>query len=83
MQLSDVVNDAKAWVNPPHPGRGKSIILAAIDTDEPTEREQLVTEILQEVWLSSLVAWISGVEPPSSVNRKLEAAARLLLGGGE
>jgi hypothetical protein len=55
------------------------IILAAIDTDEPTEKEQLVTEILQEVWLSSLVAWISGVEPTASVNRKLEppAATRL------
>ena len=57
------------------------IILAAIDTDEPTEKEQLVTEILQEVWLSSLVAWISGVEPTASVNRKLEAATRLLLDG--
>jgi AcrR family transcriptional regulator len=57
------------------------IILSAIETDQPTEREQLVTEILQEVWLSSLVAWISGVEPTGSVNRKLEAAAQLLLEG--
>lgn len=30
MQLNDVVSDAKAWVNPPHPGRGKSIVLAAL-----------------------------------------------------
>ena len=59
------------------------IIHSAIETDEPSERERLVTEILQEVWLSSLVAWISGVEPTSSVNRKLEAAARLLLEGVE
>lgn len=57
------------------------IILAAIGDDEPTEREQLATEILQEVWLSSLVAWISGVEPASSVNRKLEAATHLILEG--
>ncbi|MBX7069313.1 MAG: TetR family transcriptional regulator [Microthrixaceae bacterium] len=57
------------------------IVLAAIGTDDPTEREQLVTEILQEVWLSSLVAWISGVEPSTSVGRKLEAAATLLLEG--
>lgn len=56
------------------------IILSAMDTNDPTERERLVIEILQEVWLSSLVAWISGVEPTASVNRKLEAAARLLLG---
>lgn len=59
------------------------IILAAIDTDEPTPREQLVTEILQEVWLSSLVAWVSGVEPTSSVQRKLEDAAHVLLDGHE
>ena len=59
------------------------IILSALGIEEPTDREQLVTEILQEVWLSSLVAWISGVEPTASVNRKLEAAARLLLDGHE
>jgi AcrR family transcriptional regulator len=59
------------------------IILSAIQTTEPTERERLVTEILQEVWLSSLVAWISGVEPTATVNRKLEDAARVLLNGHE
>lgn len=57
------------------------IILAAIGAEHPTDREQLVTEILQEVWLSSLVAWIGGVEPAASVNRKLEAATRLMLEG--
>lgn len=55
------------------------IILAAMDSAQPTERQRMIAEILQEVWLSSLVAWVSGVEPASSVNRKLEAAARLLL----
>lgn len=58
-----------------------AIIFAAIDSRELTERDRLVTEILHEVWLSSLVAWISGVEPTASVNRKLEAAAGLLLEG--
>lgn len=57
------------------------IILAAIGVGEPTDRERLVTEILQEIWLSSLVAWISGVETAATMNRKLEAAARLLLSG--
>ena len=55
------------------------IILGAVGADDPTERDHLVAQILQEVWLSSLVAWISGVEPATSVNRKLEDAARLLL----
>ncbi|MCB1284226.1 MAG: TetR family transcriptional regulator [Microthrixaceae bacterium] len=62
------------------------IILSALETPDssepsvPTQRALLVTEILQEVWLSSLVAWISGVEPASSVDRKLEAAVHLLFG---
>lgn len=55
------------------------IISSAIDSSKPTEEERLITEILQEVWLSSLVAWISGVEPAASVTRKLEDATRLLL----
>lgn len=57
------------------------IILAAIGTGEPTERERMIAEILQEVWLSSLVAWVSGVEPAASVDRKLDAAVRLLVRG--
>ena len=56
------------------------IILSALDAEAPTERDLLVTEILHEVWLSSLVAWISGVEPASSVGRKMEAAVHLLFG---
>lgn len=55
------------------------IISSAIGSSMPTEEERLITEILQEVWLSSLVAWISGVEPAASVTRKLEDATRLLL----
>ena len=60
-----------------------SIILSALGSDEPSERDLLVTQILQEVWLSALVAWISGVEPATSVTRKLEDASRLLLGDFE
>ena len=58
-----------------------SMILAAMERDDPTEREELVAGLLQEIWLSALVAWITGVAPPSSVTEKLAAAAGLLLGG--
>ena len=37
----------------------RTIILGAIG-GEPTERDQLVGEILEEVWLSALVSWICG-----------------------
>ena len=58
-----------------------SIILAAAGPDNIDDRQRLVAQVLQEVWLSALVAWISGVEPASSVDRTLEDAAHLLLEG--
>jgi hypothetical protein len=59
----------------------REIITAAIGR-EPTDRDLLVAEILEEVWLSALVSWISGVDDAASVPRKLEDAARLLLPNG-
>ncbi len=56
-----------------------TIILDAMGIEHPDERDRLVAQILQELWLSALVAWISGVEPAPSVTRKLEDAANLLL----
>ncbi|HKY14191.1 MAG TPA: TetR family transcriptional regulator [Microthrixaceae bacterium] len=59
----------------------RAIIVGAIG-GEPTERDQLVGEILEEVWLSALISWISGVDHAASVTRKLEDATRLLLPNG-
>ncbi len=59
----------------------RDIILGALG-GEPSQRDQLVGEILEEVWLSALVSWISGVDDAASVPRKLEDAARLLLPDG-
>ena len=58
----------------------ETIILQAMGIEHPDKRDRLVAQILQEVWLSALVAWISGVEPAPTVTRKLDDAARLLLG---
>lgn len=55
----------------------RSIILGAIG-QPTTERDELVGEILEEVWLSALVSWISGVDSAASVSRKLDDATRLL-----
>lgn len=57
-----------------------SIIVDAIGPPPRSERDRLVAKVLQEVWLSALVAWISGVEPASSVTETLSEAAILLLG---
>lgn len=55
----------------------RSIIREAIGT-ETHGRDELVAEILEEVWLSALVAWVNGVDSADSVIRKLEDATRLL-----
>ena len=56
----------------------RSIILAAIGKGQTTARDELVGEILEEVWLSALVSWISGVDSAASIVRKLDDATRLL-----
>lgn len=43
-------------------------------------RDVLAIDLLSDIWLAALVSWISGVEPASSVVRKLEDATRMLLG---
>lgn len=58
-----------------------SIILTAMGSQRPDDRDRLIAQILQDLWLSALVAWISGVDPASSVTRKLDNASELLLGG--
>jgi AcrR family transcriptional regulator len=55
----------------------RSIILAAIG-EGTTARDELVGEVLEEVWLSALVSWISGVDSAQSVIRKLQDATTLL-----
>ncbi len=57
----------------------RAIIVGALGRDQISERDLLVAEILEEVWLSALVAWISGVVPAAAVAQKLEAATHLLL----
>ncbi|MCC6226462.1 MAG: TetR family transcriptional regulator [Microthrixaceae bacterium] len=57
----------------------RSIIIVAIG--EPTiPRDELVGEVIEAVWLSALVSWLSGVDSHASVTRKLEDATRLLFG---
>jgi AcrR family transcriptional regulator len=55
----------------------RSIIIAAIG-QSTSPRDELVAEVLEEVWLSALVSWISGVDSAQSVIRKLHDATRLL-----
>lgn len=61
----------------------RSIILGAMAVgekpDNGSERLPLVADTLADVWLSALVAWLSGSIPATGVNEKLERAATLLM----
>ncbi len=52
-------------------------ITNAIGSD--SDRERRVARVLQQVWLSALVGWVCGVDPPARVDEDLAAAAHLLL----
>lgn len=48
--------------------------------DAAGEGDLTTIDLLSDVWLAALVSWISGVEPPESLDPKLERATRVLLG---
>ncbi|HZJ27492.1 MAG TPA: TetR family transcriptional regulator [Acidimicrobiia bacterium] len=55
------------------------IITSAMHPGEPTERDLAVARILSQVWFSSLIGWVGGVDQPERVAADLEVATRLLL----
>jgi len=59
----------------------RRIISDALGTDASVDPGQvLAIDLLNDVWLAALVAWIAGSQPAESVMPKLESAARALLG---
>jgi AcrR family transcriptional regulator len=59
------------------------IITGVMHDGPPTPRDLAVARTLQQVWLSSLIGWVGGVDEPSRVVADLETATGLLLGDGE
>jgi hypothetical protein len=59
------------------------IITGVMHEGPPTPRDLAVARTLQQVWLSSLIGWVGGVDEPSRVVADLETATGLLLGDGE
>jgi AcrR family transcriptional regulator len=55
------------------------IITSAMHDGDPTAEELRVARVLSQVWFSSLIGWVGGVDPPEVVGDDLEAAARLLV----
>lgn len=58
------------------------IITGVMHEGPPTPRDLAVARTLQQVWLSSLIGWVGGVDDPARVVADLETATQLLLGDG-
>jgi len=56
-----------------------AIIAGAMHPGPASERDRAVARILSQVWLSSLIGWVGGVDPPTVVGDDLERAARMLI----
>ncbi|HEY7440114.1 MAG TPA: TetR family transcriptional regulator [Acidimicrobiia bacterium] len=56
-----------------------AIITSAMHAGAPTARDRAVARVLSQVWLSSLVGWVGGVDGPEVVGNDLERAARMLI----
>jgi TetR/AcrR family transcriptional regulator, cholesterol catabolism regulator len=56
-----------------------AIITGAMHEGEPSERDRAVARALSQVWLSSLIGWVGGVDGPEVVGNDLERAARMLV----
>ena len=55
------------------------IITGAIHSGDPTPHDLAVARVLSQVWFSSLIGWVGGVDPPERVLTDLESATRLLV----
>ena len=58
------------------------IITGVMHEGPPSARDLAVARTLQQVWLSSLIGWVGGVDDPPRVVADLETATQLLLGDG-
>lgn len=56
-----------------------AIITSAMHPGAPSARDRGVARVLTQVWLSSLVGWVGGVDGPEVVGDDLERAARMLI----
>jgi hypothetical protein len=47
--------------------------------DEVTEEDVQIARVIGDVWLSTLVGWVTGRTTAAETGRRLEVAVRLLL----
>ena len=62
-------------------GQMTAIVVSAMrhDSPETVDRDRDVAEVIQQVWLASLLWWVAGRAPARQVEEKVERAVVLLL----
>lgn len=55
----------------------------AMNDGEPTDEQLAIARVISDVWLSNLVAWVTGRASATDVANRLELTVRLLLGRHE
>ncbi len=55
------------------------IVVGAMDHEEPGEDDRTVADVIQQVWLASLLWWVAGLAPARTVEEKVNRAVVLLL----
>ena len=53
--------------------------LAAVEPPEPTDEEIAITKVIGDVWLASLVQWVTGRASANDVAKSMDVAVHLLL----
>jgi TetR/AcrR family transcriptional regulator, cholesterol catabolism regulator len=48
-------------------------------SDEPTEEDIAIVKVISDVWLASLVQWVTGRASANDVAKSMDVAVRLLL----
>ncbi len=51
----------------------------SMDDHEPTEEDIAIAKVISDVWLASLVQWVTGRASASDVGQNIDVAVRLLL----
>ncbi|MCC7075634.1 MAG: TetR/AcrR family transcriptional regulator [Acidimicrobiia bacterium] len=56
-----------------------SVITAALHEGEPTEEERQIARVIQQVWTSSMMGWVSGLHDRNQILDDILVATALLL----
>jgi AcrR family transcriptional regulator len=59
--------------------RDPSDVLSAVEPPEPTDEEIAITKVIGDVWLASLVQWVTGRASANDVAKSMDVAVHLLL----